>query len=307
MALAMHDTAPPTEHRSEARLSVGADGTYHLAIGTAEFGNGTTTSHGQVAASILNTTMSRVRIVQSDTDRTGYDTGAFASTGTSVATNAVRFAAEGLRVRILDFASVHSGAAPDTCRLDDDAVECGEERVTLTELLAAAGEAGQQLEVVRKAHGAPRSVAFNVQGFRVAVHRVTGEVRVLRSIHAADAGTIINPSQCRAQVEGSVAQGIGWALHERMVFDEGGRIINPASRGYTIPAFADTPRTEVHFADTYDALGPLGAKGMGECPINPVAPALANALADATGIRFREQPFTPDSIHAQVFQRHGVK
>jgi putative selenate reductase molybdopterin-binding subunit len=124
MAMAMHDTAPPTEHRSEARLSVGADGHYHLAVGTAEFGNDTSTVHGQIVASLLETTAARVRLVQSDTDRTGYDTGAFASTGTTVAANAVRLAAEALRERILDFASEHSGASREECRLDDDAVRC---------------------------------------------------------------------------------------------------------------------------------------------------------------------------------------
>ncbi len=306
IAMAMHDTVPPTEHRSEARLGVGEDGVYHLAIGTAEFGNGTTTMHGQVVASLLGTTMSRVRIVQSDTDRTGYDTGAFASTGTTVAANAVRLASEALRDRILDFASAHAGASRASCRLDDDAVSCNGSRIPLSELLAAAEEAGQQLEVVRKAHGAPRSVAFNAQGFRVAVHRVTGQIDVLQSVHAADAGTVINPMQLRGQVEGSVAQGLGWALYERMVFDEEGRVVNPTLRNYRIPAFADTPRTEVFFAETRDTVGPLGAKGMGECPINPVAPALANALADATGLRFRDLPFTPDRIYRLIFERHVV-
>jgi CO/xanthine dehydrogenase Mo-binding subunit len=306
MAMAMHDTAPPTEHRSTARLSVGADGNYHLAIGTCEFGNGTTTVHGQVVASVLETTASRVRLVQSDMDRTGYDTGAFASTGTSVAVNAVRLAAEALRERILDFASEHSAAGRDACRLDDDAVRCNGDRISLSDLLAAASAAGQQLEVVRKAHGAPRSVAFNAQGFRIAVHRVTGEIRILQSVHAADAGVVINPMQCRAQVEGAVVQAVGWALYERMVFDEEGRVVNPTFRNYRIPAFADAPRTEVFFADTRDAIGPLGAKGMGECPVNPVSPALANALADATGVRFRDLPFTPDRIYRRIFERHAV-
>ena len=303
LALAMHDTAPPTEHRSTARIGVGEDGDYHLAIGTCEFGNGTTTLHGQVVASVLGTSLSRVRLVQSDTDRTGYDTGAFASTGTSVAANAVWRAADALRDRLLDFASAHTGASRDACHMDDDAVKCDGDRISLPDLLAAARAAGQQLEVVRKAHGAPRSVAFNVQGFRVAVHRVTGEILVLQSVHAADAGTVINPMQCRAQVEGSVSQGLGWALSERMVFDDDGHVVNPTLRNYRIPAFADTPRTEVFFADTRDAIGPLGAKGMGECPINPVAPALANAIADATGVRFRDLPFTPDRVYQGVGSR----
>ncbi len=163
-----------------------------------------------------------------------------------------------------------------------------------------------QLGLSRKAYGSPRSVAFNVHGFRIAVHRVTGEILILQSVHAADAGTVINPMQLRGQVEGAVAQGIGWALYERIVLDETGKIVNPRFRNYRIPAYADIPRTEIYFADTCDSIGPLGAKGMGECPINPVAPALANALADATGIRFRELPFRPDLIYQPIFEKHGA-
>ena len=306
LAIAMHDTAPPTEHRSEARLSLEEDGHYLLATGTAEFGNGTTTQHAQIVASVLGTTTGRVKVIQSDTDRSGYDTGAFASTGTTIAANGARLAAEALRERVLEFASTHSGADRDACRLDDGAVRCNGSTIALSELAAAAGAAGHKLAVSRKAYGAPRSVAFNAQGFRVAVHRVTGELAILQSVHAADAGVVINPMQCRAQVEGAVAQGIGFALYELMAFDQEGAVVNPTLRNYRIPAFADTPRTEVRFADTHDAIGPLGAKGMGECPINPVAPALANAIADATGVRFRDPPFRPDRIYRRVFEEHGA-
>ncbi len=127
---------------------------------------------------------------------------------------------------------------------------------------------------------------------------------MLQSVHAADAGTVINPMQCRGQVEGAVSQGLGWALYERVVLDDEGKVVNPAFRNYRIPAFADIPRTDIFFAETHDAIGPLGAKGMGECPINPVSPALANAIEDATGVRFRDLPFTPDRIYREVFERH---
>jgi CO/xanthine dehydrogenase Mo-binding subunit/aerobic-type carbon monoxide dehydrogenase small subunit (CoxS/CutS family) len=305
IAFAMHDTAPPTEHRSETRITLREDGAYELSVGTAEFGNGTTTQHAQIAATELGTTISRMHIVQSDTDRTGYDTGAFASTGTSVASKATFLAGEALRERILEFAAEHTQVGRELCRMDDDAVICGEVRVPLTDLWRAAEESGHQLALSRKAYGSPRSVAFNVHGLRIAVHRVTGEVMILQSVHAADAGTVINPMQLRGQVEGAVAQGLGWALYERIVIDEKGQIVNPQFRNYRIPAYADIPRTEIYFADTSDPLGPLGAKGMGECPINPVPPALANALEDATGIRFREMPFRPDLIYRPIFEKHG--
>ena len=305
IAFAMHDTSPPTEHRSETRLSLREDGDYELATGTAEFGNGTTTQHIQIAATELGTTISRIHVVQSDTDRTGYDTGAFASTGTAVACRATVLAAAALRERILNFAAEHTGVERAMCRMDDDGVICGEVRVPLADLQRAAEESEHVLALSRKAYGSPRSVAFNVHGFRIAVHRVSGEILILQSVHAADAGTVINPMQLRGQVEGAVAQGIGWALYERIVIDDAGKVVNPQFRNYRIPAFADIPRSEIYFADTHDEIGPLGAKGMGECPINPVAPALANALADASGVRFRDLPFRPDLIYQPIFEKHA--
>ncbi len=304
-AMAMHDTAPPTVHRSEARIGYRENGRYHLSIGTPEFGNGTTTFHAQIAAGILGTTVSNFDLVNADTDRAGYDTGAFASTGSFVAGNAVRFAAEALRAQILGFAAAQAGTTPDECSLADDAVVCAGHRVPLLDLFREATRLGHRFESARKAYNTPRSVAFNVQGFRLAVHRVTGEIRILHSVQAADAGVVINPMQCRGQVEGSVTQGIGWALYEHMELDETGAVVNPTFRNYRIPAYADAPRTEVLFADSYDTIGPGGSKGMGECPINPVAPALVNALADATGIWFRTLPLTPDRIFRELASLTG--
>lgn len=300
MALAMIDCAPPTEHRSEAWLSLAEDGTYHLSIGSPEFGNGSTTVRHQIVATILGTSPERVVSVQSDTDKCGYDTGPFASTGTTVAARAVHEAAVSLRDRILDFAAEHKEANRDKCLLSKEAVVCEGVALSLVDLHNVAREAGRPLHVVRKAYGTPRTVAFNVQGFRIAVHRVTGEVRILQSVQAADAGVVINPQQLRGQIEGAIAQGLGWALYEKMVFDPEGRVINPTFRNYRIPAYADVPRSEVLFAKTIDALGPMGAKSMSEAPINPVAPALANALADATGIRFFDLPITPDRAYKVI-------
>jgi CO/xanthine dehydrogenase Mo-binding subunit len=102
--------------------------------------------------------------------------------------------------------------------------------------------------------------------------------------------------QCRGQVEGGVAQALGATLFENVRLDEQGKVTTAAFRQYRLPAFADVPRTEVTFMQTRDAIGPLGAKSMSESPFNPVAPALADALRDATGIRFTELPVTRDRI-----------
>jgi CO/xanthine dehydrogenase Mo-binding subunit len=302
MASGMIDCVPPTEHRSEARISLEPDGSYHLAIGAPEFGNGSTTVRRQIIATVLNTTIDRVRETQADTDRTGYDTGPFGSAGTVVAGKAVELAAKALRDRILDLAARYCDQPRDACRLGAEAISCNGSKTLLRDLVATAQRNGQQLEIVRKCHGTPRSIAFNVHGFRIAVNRVTGEIAILQSVHAADAGVVVNPMQLRGQIEGAIAQGIGWALYERMVFDDTGRVVNPSFRNYRIPTFADTPRSEVYFAKTHDSFGPLGAKSMSEAPINPVAPALANALTNACGLRFHDLPFRPDHIYRRIFE-----
>ena len=302
IALAMLESGPPTEHRSGAEMRLLPDGSYHLAVGSTEMGNGSATAHRQIAASVLNTRASNIALVNGNTDETPYDTGTFASTGTVVAGQAVEKAAAALRDLLLDHAGRYFGCAATQCSLQDDAIICANRRVPLSELYAAGTKAGDRFDVVRKAYLSPRSVGFNVHGVRLAVHRVTGEIAVLQSVHAADIGRLINPMQCRGQLDGAIAMGFGWALYEKLVFDENGAVVNPALRDYRIPAFADVPRSEIYFADTYDTVGPLGAKAQGECAINPVAPAIANAIANATGVRFPSLPFTPD----RIFDRLGA-
>ena len=302
-ASSLHETAPPTDHISDAWATLNDDCIYEIAVGTVEFGEGTSTAHVQIAATVLGTTPARIRLVQSDTDRTGFDTGAFASAGLFVAGNAVQRAATALRDRILLFAATHTGVDVAAWALDDDAVRCGEIRVPLAELATAARIRGMRLTESRKAYGSPRSVTSNTHGFRIAVHRVTGEIRILYSVHAADAGVVINPAQVRGQIEGAVTQGIGFVLTENHHVDENGVMCNPSLRNYRIPTYADAPRTEVILVDSTDSVGPMRAKGMAECCINPVAPALANALYDATRVRYRELPLTPERIFTALLPR----
>ena len=189
-------TAPPTEHRSEVHLSLLPNGTYHLCVGSAEFGNGIRNAQRQVAATILNSRAAAIAMDFVDTDKTPYDTGTFASTGTSVATLGVQKAAEALRENLLELASQVSGTPVEQCRLEDGQVRCGEQSLTLQQLHEAA-PLRDKLHVSRKVYGSPRSTGFLAHGFRIAVHRVTGEIRILQSVQAFDAGTIINPMQAR--------------------------------------------------------------------------------------------------------------
>lgn len=303
VAVAMIATIPPRGHHSTATVSVDAGGRYEVAVGTAEFGNGTSTVHVQLVATALGTTPDRVRLRQSDTDSAGYDTGAYGSTGSVVAGRAVASAAAALRDELVAAAQAVVGGAgdggaddtPDGSATHDgppvvvgrDGVQVGDRLVTFTELGPRSAE-GEH-------HGSPRSVAFNVHGFRVAVDTATGTVRVLQSVQAADAGVALNPEQLRGQIEGGVAQGIGSALQEETVL-HGGVVVSRALRGYRVPQMADVPPTRVLLARTRDGLGPHGAKSMSEAPYNPVAPALANAVRDALGVRPHEIPMTKDRV-----------
>ncbi|MFG2819167.1 molybdopterin-dependent oxidoreductase [Kitasatospora sp. NPDC048365] len=287
---------PPGGHIADAAVKLLEDGTYDIAVGTAEFGNGTTTVHQQITAGALGTTVDRIGIRQSDTDLVGHDTGAFGSAGTVVAGKAVMRAANALAERILTFTAEYARTPRGLLRLTADAVECDGRTVPLKEVYEAARGQGVELRADGHFGGSPRSVAFNSQWFRIAVDPDSGEIRILRSVHGADAGKVMNPLQCRGQVEGGVAQALGATLFEQVLLDGRGEVTTAAFRRYRLPAYADVPRTEVHFSETSDAIGPLGAKSMSESPFNPVPPAFANALRDATGIRFTEAPFLRDKV-----------
>ncbi|WJK36261.1 molybdopterin cofactor-binding domain-containing protein [Solwaraspora sp. WMMA2065] len=296
MAVAMIATGPPGGHHGRARVTLDADGGYQLDIGMAEFGNGSTTVHRQLVADALTSTVDRVRIRQSDTALVGHDTGAFASTGTVVAGTAAHRAAVALREVLVDAAARATGVDRRDCRVDGTTVRCAGRLVDLVDLARVASAAGRPLTADGHADGAHRSVAFDAHWFRVAVDPDTGEIQILRSVHSADAGTVLNPMQCRGQVEGGVAQALGAALTEHVDIDDQGRVVTDDFRSYHLPTYADVPLTEVLFARTSDPLGPAGAKSMSESPFNPVAAALANALRDATGVRFTDLPFTSDRV-----------
>jgi CO/xanthine dehydrogenase Mo-binding subunit/aerobic-type carbon monoxide dehydrogenase small subunit (CoxS/CutS family) len=305
IALTMIDTVPPAGHIADATISLNDDGGFDLTVGTAEFGNGTSTVHRQIAATVLATTVDKIRLRQSDTAHGGHDTGAYGSTGIFVAGKATQAAAMQLAA---DLKAAAAGAwlcDVGACTLEGESVVSGVRRMSFAELAKLAREGGRPLAAHGNSEGTPRSVGFNVHGFRIAVNTGTGEIKILRSVQAADAGVVANPMQCRGQVEGGVAQALGAALYEEMVIDATGRVTNPKFRDYHLPSFADVPRTEVFFAETSDTIGPLGAKSMSESPYNPVAAALGNAIADATGIRFTAPPFKPDRLFSALHDKFG--
>src|ERR1051326_3402924 len=161
IALAMLDSGPPTEHRSGAEMKLLPSGCYHLAVGSTEMGNGSVTSHRQIAASILGSRAERIAIINADTDQTPYDTGTFVSTGTVVAGRAVALAAEALRDNLLEFAAQLTQTPITKCCLQDEAVVCGEQRISLAEFYVIGTEQGHHFGARRKAYLDRKSQRLN--------------------------------------------------------------------------------------------------------------------------------------------------
>jgi xanthine dehydrogenase molybdenum-binding subunit len=147
--------------------------------------------------------------------------------------------------------------------------------------------------------------AFGTHVAEVEIDLDTGVVRVLRIIAAHDVGKVINRLGIEGQVEGGIAQGIGYCLTEELKV-QAGRILNPTFTDYKLPTATELPEMDITFIETHDPAGPYGAKGIAEAPLIPVAPAIANALFNATGVRFTELPLTPERVLMKLKAAQGI-
>jgi CO/xanthine dehydrogenase Mo-binding subunit len=145
---------------------------------------------------------------------------------------------------------------------------------------------------------------YGAHGVEVEVDTHTGKVKVLRVVAAHDLGKVINEMGAKGQVTGGVAQGIGWALYEDMVFDEGKPVCRDL-HGYTLMTIADMPPVEIHLLETDDPIGPYGAKGIGEPTLIPTAPAIANAIENAVGVRITSLPMTPEKVYRAIREKEA--
>lgn len=302
MAVTVTHTLPADGHLAQATATLRADGQYEVCTGAPEFGSQATTAHRHVAATALATSADRIHVRQGDTDLLDHDTGGFVSTGSTLAARAVHDAGHRLRTAILEAAAAHTGTAPDNCRLSQDAVDCAGRLLPLTSLHRTAQETGRPLTATATCDatsGTP-GLAVNAQWIRLAVDPTTGLITLLDSVHAADVGTVLDARQLRGQIEGAVAQGIGTTLMEDLRTDRHGCVTTSELRTYPLPHAADVPDTDVRFVPASHPGELHCAKPGSEAAFNPVGPALANALRDATGIRFTTLPLRPDTIWARL-------
>lgn len=283
-------------------LKLNDDGTIHLLTGSVEIGQGNKTALAQIVAEELGVPLEDVAVTCSDTEVTPYDFGSGASRITYVAGNAARSAAAELKERLLQRAAE---------MLDADAryLEIRERQV----YLKGRPEKGTPLrQVISYAQFAPPATkfmasvtyeppqtlpVFAAQLAEVEVDTDTGQVRVLRLVAAHDVGRAINPAIAQAQIEGALHHGIGYALTEGLMLDpEGGQPLNSSFADYKLLTALDMPPIEALLVESIDPVGPFGAKGVGEPAMVAAAPAIANAIYNAVGVRIQELPITPEKV-----------
>jgi len=285
---------------ASAMLKMNEDGSFNLQVGASDIGTGADTVLAQIAAETLGVDVEKMIVCSSDTDFTPFDVGAYASSTTIISGGAVKKAAEKVREQILQVASKMMDVPPDKLTCKDNKVvtkcECTKS-VTMAEV-AMQALYKEKLQIMDSAsHFLTDSPPpFVAQLAEVEVNRETGHVRVVHLVSAVDLGVAINPMQAEGQVEGAVAQSLGYALSEQMLFDDCGRMLNPTFTDYKMFSAKDMPRLTTILVETEEPLGPYGAKSIAEVPINGPAPAVANAIYNAIGIRFRELPIRPETV-----------
>ncbi|KXB00244.1 hypothetical protein AKJ47_01460 [candidate division MSBL1 archaeon SCGC-AAA261G05] len=302
VASAMKGSGVPGFELSSASIKLNEDGSIFVSIGGKGHGGGLESVVTQIAAETVGVDMDSIRVVSADTDITPHSMGAYASSGTYMEGNAVRKAGEELRGKIISRAAGMMEREPQDLDVAEGEVylkENPEESVTVKEVAmdAVYGETDKaQLEGFGTAECITSPPPFTTHFVEVEVDEETGEVTVTKYLNLTDVGTPINPREVEGQIEGSIAQGMGFTLFEEMKFDEEGRLTNPTLSTYTIPRSVDVPKIETRLVMTHEPTGPYGAKSVGEVCIVPPAPAIANAIYDATGVRIRDLPITKEKL-----------
>ena len=301
VALCMHGTGIAGLDMGAASLKLNDDGSFNLLVGATDLGTGSDTILAQICAETLGVPLRDIIIFSSDTDFTPFDTGAYASSTTYISGGAVLKAAEQVKDQIIEHAVKHllPGADPERVWLEDQHVHAPDGRKVSLEKVAlhATHQADQHQIMATASHMSYVSPPpFAAQFVEADVDTETGQVTVNRLLMAVDCGVAINPLTAAGQVEGGMVQALGYAHCEEMAYDDAGHLLNPRFGPYRIYQADEMPRLDVILVQTYEPSGPYGAKAVAEIPKDGVAPALANAIFDATGVRIRQIPFTPERV-----------
>jgi len=294
-------------------------GTVNVITGATDMGQGADTVIAQVVAEELGVRVEDVVVTHTDTDICPWDVGAHASRTTFVAGNSARMAAKKVKDQLLEVASRSLGENPENLDIRDRTIFSKidpEKKSSLGKVLRASHyTTGGRMVMAEHFYDPPNenldrefkgnlsvTYAYGTHGVEVEVDKETGQVKILKYIAAHDVGRAINPMLLEGQVYGGATMGIGYALTEQLVL-KNGKVINPDFRDYKILTAADVPNIEAISIETDDPFGPFGAKGIGEPGLVPTAPAIANAIYDAIGVRIKDLPITPEKVLAALKEK----
>ena len=296
---------PISLETASCRMVLNQDGSMQLQMGATEIGQGADTVFTQMAAETTGITEDKVHILSTqDTDITPFDTGAYASRQTYVSGMAVKKAGLIFKDRILDYAAYMLDKEKDTMDIQNNVVVDKESKEKLLDMAELATTAFYSLDrsihitAEATSHCKDNTFATGACFAEVEVDMPLGKVKVTNIVNVHDSGKLINPKLAEAQVHGGMSMGLGYALSEELLFDKSGRPLNDNLLDYKLPTSMDTPDLHVQFVELDDPTGPFGNKALGEPPAIPVAPAIRNAVLNATGVAVDSLPLDPQKLVA---------
>jgi xanthine dehydrogenase molybdenum-binding subunit len=307
-------TYPVCVEAASARLVLNQDGSVHLQVGATEIGQGSDTAFAQMAAETLGIPLDQVHVVSTqDTDVTPFDTGAYASRQTYVGGQAVMRTARQFKEKILEYVDAISDlAARDLDIRDGQIVISRMPQTAVMSLEDVALDAyyqknrGGQItaEVSYKTRSNAHVFGCTFVDLEVDIPLCRVKINEIYNVH--DCGVVINPLNAEGQVHGGMAMSIGAALYEKLMIDpDSGRIYNNNMLDYKVPTIMDVPDLEAAFVETHEPTHPYGSKSLGEPPVLSPAPAIRNAVLDATGVAVNELPLNPKTL-CRYFKKAGL-
>jgi CO/xanthine dehydrogenase Mo-binding subunit len=298
----------PTTGLSYSTVRLLVDGSVVVYAGTSDMGQGARTIFAQIAADELGAPLDWVTVVMGDTAVVPYDQQTSASRSSVLMGNAVLAACRDIQAKVKAMAAELEGVEAALVEVAGGEARIGERRLAIRDVVArglgrlggeviGVGESRKEAEPDHPLGGTSAFYEFNATAVEASVDRDTGDVTIHRYVTVSDVGKALNPGQVRGQDEGAAVMGLGHTLMEHYILDATGRIRNLGAIDYRIPTSMDLPlRMESDMIENADGPGPYGAKGMSEGALLPVAPAVAAAVADATGVVIRDLPLSPERV-----------
>ncbi len=300
MATAMQGSGVASFELGGASIKLNEDGSFNVMTGATDIGQGSDTILAQIAAEALGVGMDKIIMHSADTDSSVFDYGSYASSTTYISGGGVKIAAERVRRQVLEVAGDMLDCAPEDMSITDGIIYTprGPGNLTVADIANETlyGKHRQQIMAKGDFWTEDSPAPFFAQFVEVEVDTETGQVRVTQAVNVLDLGKAINPTLATGQVEGAVTMALGYALSEEVTFDEQGRVRNPGFVDYKVMSTLDMPHMMTMLVEDTEYTGPFGAKSAGEVPTNGMAPAVANAIYDALGIRMRSLPITPEKV-----------